>query len=119
MYRIATKWIDDPAVSPADVARHVTFWYDSPPLGGTTIDAVGNLYLEDLTDDSIRKLTPDRKISTVIQDHRLHWADAPWISNGWLYLPEAQIDRIGQFHDGHSHLKWPLHIYRMKLSKAP
>lgn len=77
MYRIATESIDDSAVDPSSVAQHVTFWYDTPPLGGTAIDATGNLYLEDLTDDSIRKLTSDRQISTVIQDRRLHWADAP------------------------------------------
>jgi sugar lactone lactonase YvrE len=60
MYRIATKWMDDPAVDPSSVAQHVIFWYDTPPLGGTAIDAAGNLYFENLTDDSVRKLTPDR-----------------------------------------------------------
>ena len=119
MYRIATKWIDDPAAAPSSVAQHVIFWYETPPLGGTAIDADGNLYFEDLTDDSVRKLTPDRRVSTIIQDHRLHWADAPWISDGWLYLPEAQIDRIGPFHNGHSEVRWPLHIYRLKLSEIP
>ena len=52
---------------------------------------------------------------TVIEDHRLHWVDAPWILDGFLYLPEAQVDRIAQFHNGHTQIKWPLHIYKMKL----
>jgi len=60
-----------------------------------------------------------RLVSTVIQDDRLHWADAPWIRDGWIYPPEAQIDRIGQFHQGHSQVTWPLHIYRAKLSQNP
>lgn len=118
MYRIATRWIDDPAVASKTVSRHVTFWFNTPPLGGTAIDAQGNLYLEDATSDSILKLTPERHLSTLIQDHRLHWADAPWIWNGSIYLPEAQIDRIPQFHNGHSEIKWPLHIYKMKLNST-
>jgi len=114
MYRVATKWIDDPLI--ANVARHVAFWYDTPPLGGTAIDAAGNLYLEDLTSDSILKLTPDQHLTRVIQDHRLHWVDAPWIRDGKLYLPEAQLDRAEQFHHGHSMIQWPLHIYTYQLT---
>ena len=53
-------------------------------LGGTAMDATGNIYLEDLKNDSILKLSPERQITTVIQDHRLHWVDAPWIFNGFL-----------------------------------
>jgi Major royal jelly protein len=116
MYRIETRWLDDPAIDSATLARHVEFWFDTPPLGGTAIDDEGNLYLEDLTSDAIRKLTPDKHLSTVIQGSRLHWADAPWIWNGWLYLPEAQIDRLGQFHGGQSKIQWPLHIYRLRLN---
>jgi len=116
MYRIATKWIDDPLIAPANVARHVKFWYDTPPLGGTAIDRAGNLYLEDLTSDSILKLTPDRHLTKVIQDNRFHWVDAPWIKDGELYLPEAQLDRAEQFHHGRSMILWPLHIYTYRLT---
>ena len=115
MYRVATKWIDDPLI--ANVARHVAFWYDTPPLGGTAIDAAGNLYLEDLTSDSILKLTPERHLTAVIQDHRLHWVDAPWIRDGKIYLPEAQLDRAEQFHHGRSMTQWPLHIYTYQLTR--
>jgi hypothetical protein len=115
MYRVETRWIDDPTIDPASLSRHVEFWFDTPPLGGTAIDGEGNPYFEDLTSDSIKKLTPDRHLSTVIQDPRLHWADAPWIWNGWLYLPEAQLDRIAQFQGGQSKVKWPIHIYRLRL----
>jgi hypothetical protein len=31
-------------------------------------------------------------------------------------LPEAQIDAFSQFHGGQSKTKWPLHIYRLRLS---
>ena len=117
MYRIETRWLDDAMVPPSDVATHVAFWYDTPPLGGTAIDASGNLYLEDLTSDSILKLSPEQKITTILKDNRLHWMDAPWIKDGWLYIPEAQIDRAGQFHRGQSQIHWPLHVYGLNLDE--
>jgi hypothetical protein len=89
-------------LDPTSLSKHVEFWYNTPPLGGTAMDATGNIYLEDLKNDSILKLSPKRQITTVIEDHRLHWVDAPWILNGFLYLPEAQVDRIAQFHNGHT-----------------
>jgi hypothetical protein len=117
MYRIETRWLDDALVPPSDVATHVAFWYDTPPLGGTAIDASGNLYLEDLTSDSILKLSPEQKITTILKDNRLHWMDAAWIKDGWLYIPEAQIDRADQFHRGQSQIHWPLHLYRLNLDE--
>jgi hypothetical protein len=116
MYRIATRWLNDPSADPATVSKQATFWYDTPPLGGTAIDAAGNLYLEDLKSNSILKLTPERQLQTIIRDPRLHWTDAPWIKGDFLYLPEAQLDRIAQFHNGHAKIKWPLHIYKLKLN---
>ena len=114
MYRIETQWLDDPSAEPAKVSQHAKFWFDTPPLGGTAIDEYGNLYLEDLANDSVLMLTPDRQLTTVIRDHRLHWVDAPWLEHGYLYLPEAQFDRIAPFRRGHAQIQWPLHLYRLK-----
>jgi quercetin dioxygenase-like cupin family protein len=114
MYRIETKWLDDPSADPAKVSQQAKFWFDTPPLGGSAIDDYGNLYLEDLANDSVLKVTPDRQVTTVIRDHRLHWVAAPWIKDGYLYLPEAQLDRIAAFRHGHAQIQWPLHLYRLK-----
>src|SRR5271170_602161 len=100
MYRIDIRWTDDPSIDTKILSRHIELWFETPPLGGTAMDAQGNIYFEDLTSDAVRKLTPQRKVTTIIQDSQLHWADAPWIWNGWLYLPEAQLDRIAPFQHG-------------------
>jgi hypothetical protein len=119
MHRLDTRWLDDPTIDSATLSKHVEFWYETHALGGTAIDAAGNLYLEDLSNDSVLKLTSNREVSTILQDHRLHWVDAPWIQDGWLYLPQAQLDRAPQFHNGQSQIDWPLHIYRFRLRDAP
>jgi len=123
MSRIGTRWLDDPSVQPEELAKNVEPWFNTGALGGTAIDSNGVLYLEDLNTNSILKLTPERQLSVVFQDPRLHWVDAPWIHDGWLYLPQAQLDRAAQFHHQQSKVQWPIHLYRMRLdalsSKQP
>jgi sugar lactone lactonase YvrE len=118
MYRIETRFLDDESIPAEVLARHAELFYETGSLGGTAIDDEGNLYLEELGDNSIVRLTPDRKATTIYQDPRLHWVDAPWIHDGWLYLPQAQIDRAAQFHAGKSRIEWPLHLYKLPLNAS-
>ena len=76
-------------VSAEVIARRAELWYQTGSLGGTAIADEGNLYLEEFGDNSIVRLTPDRKATTIYQDPRLHWADARWIHDGCLYLLSA------------------------------
>ena len=120
LYRIATRLLDDPTVRPASLAGSVEFWYDTPSLGGTAIDAAGNLYLNDLGTDSILKLGPDRHLTLVIHDARLHWADAPIIdTRGNLLVPVPQLDRSAAFNHGRSEIHWPVVLYRLHLGARP
>lgn len=118
MSRIQTRYLDDPSITANDLSRRVESWYKTGSLGGTVIDGAGNIYLEDLGTDSIIKVSPDRKATTIYQDHRLHWVDAPWIHDGWLYMPQAQLDRASMFHGGTSKIEWPLHIYKLRLDSS-
>lgn len=120
LYRVATKLLDDPAVPAAALSKGVEFWYDTPSLGGTAIDAAGNLYLNDLGTDAILKLGPDRHLSLVIRDARLHWADAPVIdAHGDDVVPVPQLDRAAVFNHGHSQIRWPVVIWRLHLGAKP
>ncbi len=116
LYRIATKLLDDPAVKPDALSAAVEFWYNTPSLGGTAIDRAGNLYLDDLGSDAVLKLTPDRHLSLLVRDDRLHWPDAPaFDGSGGLLLPVAQIDRAAPFNGGHSRIVAPFQIFRLKV----
>ena len=120
LYRVPTRLLDDPAVPAADLSKAVEFWYDTPSLGGTAIDQAGNLYLDDLGTDAILKLAPDRHLTLVIHDPRLHWADAPVIdAQGDLVVPVPQLDRAAAFNHGVSAIRWPVAIYRTHLGAKP
>ncbi len=116
LYRIDTRLLDDPAVPPAALSAAVEFWYNTPSLGGTAIDSAGNLYLDDLGSNSVLKLTPDRHLSLLARDDRLHWPDAPaFDGRGTLLIPVAQIDRAAPFNNGHSSFSKPFQIFSLAV----
>lgn len=118
LYRVPTRLLDDPATPPAALNRAVEFWYDTPSLGGTAIDPAGNLYLCDLASNAILRLTPDRHLSLVIRDPRLHWPDAPAFDPAGkgaspLLIPVPQLDRSVAFNHNHDDIHWPVLLLRL------
>jgi hypothetical protein len=114
--RIPTRMLDDPAVDSRTLAGRVEPWADLPPMGGSTMDARGNLYFSDLAHDAILRRARDGSITTVVQDERLHWVDAIFLDKeGFLWLPAAQLDRAPLFHGGRSQVRWPVSLYRIPV----
>ncbi|MEI9999001.1 MAG: L-dopachrome tautomerase-related protein [Verrucomicrobiota bacterium] len=120
--RIETKWLDDPAIAPADVAKNVEeAWANTPTSGGTAIDAKGNIYMGSANDRSILKITPDGTISTLTTDPRLIWTDAMWIdAQGYLWMPAAQLNRVKGFNGAKKSLvEYPVWIYKIRIGIGP
>lgn len=113
-WRVETRWLNDASLTPQALARHVEPWWDLPPVGGTAMAADGSMYFSDLAHDALRRVAPDGRIDTVLADPALHWVDAPALDSlGRLYLPAAQIDRVGLFQQGRPRIEWPVRIYRL------
>jgi sugar lactone lactonase YvrE len=120
MSRIATRYLDDPKLPNAQLAKHVTTFAKTPATGGTAIDANGNIYCSDLGRHRILKIAPDGTILTLVEDPRLLWVDAMWIDTaGDLYMPAAQLDRMAPFNGGVSKVAYPISIYKMKIGIKP
>ena len=101
MARIETRWLDDPGIPAAEVAKHVEAWWDAPTCGGTAIDAEGSIYFSDTDRQRILKITPEKEVSTVVEDPRLEWSDAMWIDDaGFLWMPATQQNRTPGFTGG-------------------
>jgi Major royal jelly protein len=115
-YRIATRWLDDFS-SPAEVlAAQVEPWADLPPVGGTAMDANGDLYFTELATNTLKRRSANGQVTTILQDPRLHWADAPTIDDEYrILLPVPQLDRAAIFHGGRPQVQWPITLYRLKL----
>jgi len=118
--RIETRWLDDPSIAAAELAKHVEPWADLPPVGGTVMDDRGNLYFADLGASAVKRRAPDGTITTIVQDVRLHWVDAPDIdANGFLWLPTPQFDRNALFNGGRNRVVPPVTLYRVPVHASP
>lgn len=106
--RVPTALLDDSNVSSTDLSAAVQPWSDLPPIGGSAMDTAGNLYFTNLRDNSVYRRDFSGKITRLISDPRLHWADAPCLApDGRLWLPIAQLDRLPQFHQGQARSHQP------------
>lgn len=117
--RVATRWLDDPALSPAELTRRVEPWADLPPVGGTAMSPKGDLYFTDLRTNALRKRAPDGTITTLVVDPRLHWVDAPFLDHdGSLWLPVPQMDRVALFNGGTSRIERPIMLFRFRTGAS-
>ena len=120
MSRIATRYLDDPRLPGAQLAKHVTTFARTRSTGGTAIDAAGAIYSSDLDRHRVLKIDPSGSASVLIEDPRLLWVDAMWIDDrGFLYMPAAQLDRMAPFNGGVSKVAFPVSVYKMKIDAEP
>lgn len=118
--RIETRYLDDPKIAKDEVARHAKKVRETWSTGGTAIDAEGNIYASDINTRSIKRIAPDGKVTTVVQDPRLVWIDAMWVSKGALWMPSGQINRTPATTGGKpSTVEYPVKLYRLALPIEP
>jgi len=117
MSRIETRYLDDVSLSEQQLAQHVSNWFDLPAVGGTAMGADGSLYFTELADNSLKRRAPDGAVSTIVRDKRLRWVDAPFLDgHGNIYLPVPQIDGAPAFNQGKSTIRFPVSLYKVRLS---
>lgn len=118
--RIETRYLNDASLPASDVARHAQKFVETWSTGGTAMDAEGNIYASDINTRSVKRITPQGEVSTVVQDPRLIWIDAMWISQGQLWMPSAQINRTPATTGGKpSTVEYPVKLYRLNLPVQP
>lgn len=120
IWAIDTQYIDDLTISDLERNKHVRLFADTGTAGGTAIDAKGNLYVSDTQHDAVLKITPQGSVSTLVQDPRLVWVDAMWITpDGRLWMPAAQIDRTPNFNDGKTDVQYPMTVFTVDIGNGP
>ncbi|WP_414147007.1 L-dopachrome tautomerase-related protein [Erwinia sp. BNK-24-b] len=115
LYRIRTKYLLDNSYTDSMLESKIEKVAEIPSIGGSAIDAYGNIYLSNVEKRSIDCLKPDGSVETLIQDDRLETPDALIIVNGWIYVPAPQIEFLSQNNQGEDHTHSPWSIYRFRL----
>ncbi|OON67888.1 hypothetical protein B0919_16845 [Hymenobacter sp. CRA2] len=98
LYRIATAALRDETLSAAQLGQRVEYLGDTNAPDGMIFDAAGNLYLTDVQNNAVTRITPGGELQLVAQDAQLKWPDsfsvgpdgALYVTTSQLHIPRAQ-----------------------------
>jgi len=116
LYRIKTAALRNAALTDAQLGQQIEDLGKVPACDGMEIDAANNLYMSTFEDNSIKRRSPDGKITLVAQDPRLEWPDTfAFGPEGILYVTNSAIHKTPNWNKGVGKQDQPYHIFKMKL----
>ncbi len=110
LYRVKTDALRDPQGKPTAEKFATTF-----PLDGIWMDSKSNIYLSNLQAKGVSRLTPDRKIQTIVTDPRLEWPDTfSQGPDGALFITASHINESPTYNKGKSTRTTPYAVFKFK-----
>jgi sugar lactone lactonase YvrE len=117
LYRVKASLLRDFTTPEKQVEAGVQDLGHFVATDGMEMDHDGNLYVGDIENDRIVKISPDLKMTTLVQDKdKLIWPDSYSIANGFLYISCSQIKFMPWFNNGSDLTHFPYQLYRLKLN---
>ena len=108
LYRVKTEDLRSQGGSARPEKYAKTF-----PLDGIWMDSDSNIYLSNLQDESVCRLTPAKRLETLVKDARLQWPDT--FSQGpdqEIYISASHINESPQFNKGKSTRTTPYAVFK-------
>lgn len=116
LYRIATKHLADTKLKPAELATKVEAVANAGVTHGLEVDANGNVYYGHSPSHSIKYVSPDGKVHTLVTDSRIIWPDSFGIGkDGFLYFSAAQLNRLPKYNKGENRVDYPFRVFKVKM----
>lgn len=116
LFRIETKYLADTSLTDEVLKTKVEDMGEVGVTHGLEADDKGNIFLTTSMDYSIKYLSPDGKLHTLVQDSRLLWPDSFGIgTDDYLYFSCAQLQNEPQWNRGENKSQLPFTLYKVKL----
>ncbi len=116
LFRIETRFLANASLSEADLKSRVEDLGKVGITHGLEADAKGNVFLSASLDYSVKYISPDGKLHTLVQDSRLLWPDSFGVgTDGFLYFSCAQLQLDARWNNGKAKNRFPYEIYKVKL----
>ncbi|MEO3408145.1 L-dopachrome tautomerase-related protein [Mucilaginibacter sp. CAU 1740] len=117
LYRINTAILRDFKSSEKAIEGAIEDLGKFVATDGMEFDQNGNLYMGDLEHSSIVKISPDKKMTTLVQDTaKLSWPDSYSITrDGYLYITCSQIHQMPFFNNNKNLTQLPYKVFRLKI----
>ncbi len=85
------------------------------PVDGIWMDSKSNIYLSNVQAKGVSRLTPDRKLETLLTDSRLQWPDTfSEGPDGSIYITASHINDSPTYNKGKSVRKMPYQAFKFK-----
>ncbi len=109
LYRVKTDALRN------EETANVEKYAETFPLDGIWMDSKGNIYLSNLQAEGVSRLTPDRKMETVLTDPRLQWPDTfSEGPDGSIYITASHINESPTYNKGKSTRTTPYAAFKFK-----
>ncbi|WP_158826786.1 SMP-30/gluconolactonase/LRE family protein [Mucilaginibacter lacusdianchii] len=117
LYRIKTEHLRNEDLSDEELESKVEDLGSFATTDGMAFDTQGNLYLGDLQNYALLKITPDLQMSTFLKDEQLIWPDSYSLSKDgkYLYVSTSQIQKQPDYNNGENKRTSPHKIFKVKL----
>lgn len=116
LYRIETKCLADAKLSAAELSAKVDTVANAGVTHGLECDAEGNIYYGRSPSHSIKYVSQDGNVHTLVTDDRIIWPDSFGVgSNGYLYFSCAQLNRLPKYNKGENRVDYPFRVFRVKM----
>ncbi|MBV9679407.1 MAG: hypothetical protein JO185_23930 [Acidobacteriaceae bacterium] len=111
LYRIKTAALRDNPGSAGSAVETVTKTF---PTDGLWMDKKGVLYLSNLNENAVTRLTSDKKLEMVVKDNRLQWPDTfTQGPDGSIYITASHIHHSPTYNQGLSVRKQPYAVFKI------
>ena len=111
LYRIKTQVLRD---HPENAGAAVETVIKTFPTDGLWMNKKGVLYLSNLHENAVTRLTPDKKLETVVKDNRLQWPDTFTEGpDGSIYITASHIHESPTYNKGFSTRKLPYTVFKI------
>lgn len=115
LYRIKTSALLNLKLTKQQLSGSVQNLGEVVNTDGMIFDPQGTLYLGDIVNYRMVKLTPELKASVWFKSPLLIWPDTYSIANGYLYITTSQINKQPDYNNEVNKRTSPYVLYKVKL----
>jgi sugar lactone lactonase YvrE len=113
LYRVATEYLKDFSLTNEQMAEHIEHVGKKPLSDGLSIDTLNNVYITDVENDGLMRLSPDGELKTLIKSEKIRWSDgASFGGDGYLYFTDSAIPDQMLRSKAHMKAEAPYYIFR-------
>jgi len=121
LYRIHTRYLNDPAFAQGEPGRHVERLSETGPAAGLLMDREYSLFLAAPDENAIKRYRiHDGSLVTLARSDTISWPDSLALSpDRYLYVTASQFNRLPTFNRGKDERKPPYTLFRVSKTYPP